>query len=145
MKKLVLTICIFAFAFSSGIAREYTSNRTDDAQKNENQTESIADMQIALSSPEYPVTAGDIYTLAFLANNTSVSYNISVDASYQIRVANLTVLDAKGKTFLELKRLVEKIVTENYRMSGVQFVLTTPAVFNVIIKGEVQKTQTKKA
>ncbi|MFA6937970.1 MAG: SLBB domain-containing protein [Treponema sp.] len=137
MKKIFLIICTFAVALSFGVSEE---NTTDKIPK-----ESFTDIQIALSSPEYPVTAGDIYTLAFLANNTPVSYSISVDASYQIRIANLTVLDAKGKTFLELKKLVEKIVTENYRMSGVQFVLTTPAVFNVIIKGEVQETQTKKA
>src|SRR5574344_1479346 len=137
MKKIFLIICTFAVALSFGISEE---NTTDKIPK-----ESLTDIQIALSSPEYPVTAGDIYTLALLVNNTPISYSISVDASYQIRIANHTVLDAKGKTFLELKKLVEKIVTENYRMSGVQFVLTTPAVFNVIIKGEVQKTQTKKA
>ena len=142
MKKLFLVLCLLASTLSIAFSQEEIKAEEKNVTS---QTDYVADMQLALSSPEYPVTSGDIYTLAFFANNTPVTYNISVDASYKIRVANLTVLDAKGKTFLELKRLVEKIVTENYHMSGVQFVLTTPAVFNVTIKGEVGTTLIKQA
>lgn len=105
----------------------------------------VPNAQMAMSSSDYLVTAGDIYTLAFAVNSTPVTYTISVDSSYKIRVANITMLDASGKTFLQLKRLVEQIVTENYHLSGVQFILTSPAVFNVEIMGEVQETQTKPA
>jgi polysaccharide biosynthesis/export protein len=105
----------------------------------------IPDAQMAMSSLDYPVTAGDLYTLAFAVNNTPVTYAISVDTSYKIRVANLTVIDAAGKTFLQLKRFVEQIITENYHLSGVQFILTTPAVFKVTINGEVHQTEIKQA
>lgn len=105
----------------------------------------VPNPQMAMSSSDYLVTPGDIYTLAFAVSTTPITYNISVDTSYKIRVANITVVDATGKTFLQLKRLVEQIVTENYHLSGVQFILTTPAVFNVNVVGEVKKTQTKKA
>jgi protein involved in polysaccharide export with SLBB domain len=94
--------------------------------------------QLALSSPDYPVTAGDVYTLAYLAGSQAVEYTITVDTSYRIRVSNLAVINAAGKTYNELKARVEAVVTTNYPMSGVQFVLKTPAVFKVYIKGEVK-------
>ena len=115
------------------------------SQNKSSSTALVPDAQIAMSSPDYSVTAGDIYTLAFAVNNTPVTYVISVDTSYKIRVANLTVIDAAGKTFLQLKRLVEQIVTENYHLSGVQFILTTPAVFKITINGEVNQTEIKPA
>jgi protein involved in polysaccharide export with SLBB domain len=94
--------------------------------------------QLALSSPDYPVTAGDVYTLAYLAGSQAVEYAITVDTTYRIRVSNLAVINATGKTYNELKTQVEAVVTTNYPMSGVQFVLKTPAVFKVYIKGEVK-------
>ena len=97
--------------------------------------------QLALSVPDYRVTAGDIYTLTFAAGSQAVQYVIPVDTTYRIRVANLGIADASGKTFAQLKTQVEAIVTNNYPLSGVQFVLTKPAVFKVQIKGEVKTAQ----
>ena len=96
--------------------------------------------QIAISNPDYRVTPGDIYGLAFVVGSNTLEYKIVVDATYKIRVANLAVLDGSGKTFLTLKKQVEEIVSKNYPMSGVQFSLVTPAVFSVIVKGEVTST-----
>jgi protein involved in polysaccharide export with SLBB domain len=90
-----------------------------------------------MSNANYRVTAGDIYTLAYAAGTTQVSYQIAVDASYRIRVSNLGVINAAGKTFLQLKTEAEAIVSNNYPLSGVQLVLTRPAVFTVHLKGEV--------
>lgn len=96
--------------------------------------------QLAMSTPNYPVTAGDVYSLTYAAGNTAVQYLITVDTSYSIRVANLAVIDASGKTYTELKAQVESIVSRNYPLSGVQFVLTLPAVFRVAVRGEVKQT-----
>ena len=93
--------------------------------------------QLAVSNASYRVTAGDIYTLAYAAGAAQVSYQIVVDASYRIRVSNLGVINAAGKTFLQLKTEAEAIVSNNYPLSGVQLVLTRPAVFTVHLKGEV--------
>ncbi|WP_432996157.1 SLBB domain-containing protein [Treponema socranskii] len=100
---------------------------------------------IAMSSTDYLVTAGDIYTLAFAVNGSVVSYVIPVDASYRIRVANITTIGVAGNTFLRLKQRVEELVTQNYPMSGVQFALTFPAAFKVVIDGEVKETAIKQA
>lgn len=103
------------------------------------------DAQLAMSRSDYPVTAGDIYTLAFAAGTTPVSYSIPVDSTYRIRIANLGVINAKGLTYLQLKNQVTAVVQKNYPMGGVQFVLTAPATFTVAITGEVRATVEKNA
>jgi protein involved in polysaccharide export with SLBB domain len=96
------------------------------------------DVRLALSTPDYPVTAGDVYTLAYLAGSEAVEHAITVDTNYRIRVSNLSVINAAGKTYDELKTQVESIVNGAYPLSGVQFVLRTPSVFKVQVKGEVR-------
>ena len=97
-------------------------------------------VQMAMSNADYMVTPGDVYVLTYAAGSSAMQYKTVVDTSYKIRVANLAVLDANGKSFIALKRQVEDLVARNYPMSGVQFALATPAVFNVIVKGEVPQT-----
>ena len=97
--------------------------------------------QVAISNPDYMVTSGDIYTLSYIAGTVPVSYSILVDSSYKIKISNLATLDATGKSYLTLKRQVEEIVSKNYPMSGVQFVLTQPSSFMVTAKGEVTSTR----
>jgi protein involved in polysaccharide export with SLBB domain len=100
-----------------------------------------ADAQLALSTADYRVTAGDVYLLAYMAAGQKVEYSITVDSTYRIRVSNLGVIDAAGKTYNQLKTQVETIVSNNYPLSGVQFVLTQPAVFLVTVRGEVKTAE----
>lgn len=93
--------------------------------------------QDVFSSPDYLVTTGDVYTLSYNAISTPVKYTIIVDPSYKVRIANLGIIDAKGKTFLELKEEVEEIVVSNYPMSAVQLVLSVPSTFKITVNGEV--------
>ena len=138
---LCLMFCLCSvFAFGQNHVSKFSSmDSSDSAELN-----FIPDAQVAMSRTDYPVTAGDIYTLAFSAGTNPVTYSIPLDSSYKLRIANLGVINAKGLTFLELKDQVIKIVQKNYPMGGVQFVLTAPAVFTVEITGEVHKTAEKK-
>lgn len=95
---------------------------------------------LAMSNPEYRITAGDVYVLAYAAGSTAVKYELIVDSTYKLRVSNLAVIDVEGKTFVEVKNQIEQIVSKNYPLSGVQFVLKSPAVFTVTLKGEVSAT-----
>jgi protein involved in polysaccharide export with SLBB domain len=123
---------IALFALSATIAFAQTSPETN--------AEFIPPdyVQLAMSSPDYQVTAGDIYTLTYVAGTAPVAYRIAVDTTYQIRISNLAVINAAGQTFKQLKTQVESIVAKNYPMSGVQFVLVAPALFAVQVKGEVK-------
>ncbi len=109
------------------------------------QSNFLPDAQLAMSESLYPVTAGDIYKLAFVAGTNTVSYSILVDSTYKIRIANLALIDCKGLTFIELKNKVISVVQKNYPMGGVQFVLISPAAFRVTITGEVKTTVQKSA
>jgi protein involved in polysaccharide export with SLBB domain len=146
MAKLVLFVCVL---FSSiGIPPALSAQELEAAAATSGSPGGAEDdiipsltpsAQLALSTPDYPVTAGDVYTLAYLADSQmAVEYTITVDTSYRIRVSNLAVINAAGKTYNELKTQVESVVTTSYPMSRVQFVLQTPAVFKVQGKGEVR-------
>jgi protein involved in polysaccharide export with SLBB domain len=109
------------------------------AQEDQLQTEDTTrNAQLARSNPDYLVTAGDIYTLAYTANGVPVTYRIMVDNSYRIRISNLGVLNAAGKTFRQLKIDAETIVSNNYPLSGVQLVFNQPGIFRVFVNGEVR-------
>ena len=123
-KSVLLILCFFICSFV--FAQEIQINPT-----------SAERAHLAMTTTEYQVTAGDVYNLSFLAGQTPVSYTISVDPTYKIRVANLAVLNVANTSFIDLKKQVEEIVSKNYPMSGVQFNLISPGGFKVVIKGEV--------
>ncbi len=148
-RKIVIAI---AFSLSFVSAQELLPNATSITVTTQNEKESIkekvsivADPQLAMSMPNYPVTAGDIYTLAFAAGTTPVQYTLLVDLSNKIKVANLGILNCKDLTYNQLKAQVDYLVRQNYPMSGTQFVLTTPSIFLVSIKGEIAHAQEEKA
>ena len=97
-------------------------------------------IMLARSSADYRVTPGDVYTLVYAAGSTTLSYTITVDTSYRIRISNLGIVNGAGKTFMQLKSEAEAVVANNYPLSGVQLVLTQPAIFKVHVKGEVPVT-----
>ncbi|MCR4734569.1 MAG: SLBB domain-containing protein, partial [Treponema sp.] len=129
--KFVTAFLFFAVLPFCANAQETEIKRADDFEFS---------AQLAMAESDYIVTAGDVYQLMFNANGNAVNYTMIVDTSYKIRVANLAVLDVKGKSYPALKKQVEEIVIKNYPLSGVQFVLTKPAVFYVTLKGEVVRT-----
>jgi protein involved in polysaccharide export with SLBB domain len=103
------------------------------------------DTLLALSSSDYRVTAGDVYTLAYAAGTTPVTFRIIVDSAYRIRIANLGIINAAGKTYRQLKTEAEAIVSNNYPLSGAQLVLTQPGLFRVYLVGEVNASTTRNA
>jgi protein involved in polysaccharide export with SLBB domain len=90
-------------------------------------------LELALSNSNYQVTAGDMYTLTY----NEAANDIIVDYSYQIAIPGLGVISGEGKTYSQLRREIETIVTTRFPQSGAQFILTRPSTFTVYIKGEV--------
>ena len=134
MKRIGVTLVLFLGCASLLFSQKTVDDKTGDA------PDQALQASVAMSNAEYRVTAGDVYMLAYAAGTMPVTYQLIVDSSYKIRVSNLAVIDVEGKTFLEVKAQVEQIVSRNYPMSGVQFVLTSPAVFSVAVTGEVKQT-----
>jgi len=137
-------ICIvFVLVFSIGLTAFAQTVSSGDTSNTEIITTANAradyDVMLARSSVDYRVTPGDIYTLTYAAGGTPVTYIISVDTSYRLRVANMGFVNGAGKTFIQVKNEVEAIVTRNFPLSGVQLVLTQPGVFRVFVNGEVYR------
>lgn len=101
--------------------------------------------QAAMAEPNYKVCAGDVYRLTFMMNGNVITYSITVDSSYKIRVANFGLINVEGKTYREVKSEVESIVLRNFPMGGPQFVLVKPSVFFVRVEGEVKRTSEVRA
>lgn len=139
MKKtlaILLTITAFAaFAQETKVANTTYSDSDVEA-------EMAIRAQMAMTTRDYLVTAGDVYRVAFLAGNHTADLTFVVDLSYKVRIGNLGIVDASGLTYLQFKKRVEDLVTRNYPLGGVQFALTAPATFAVYITGEVTATTT---
>ena len=144
---LAMVLCAVSLHGQSLTGQSSTSSQTSQSQTTISLQSSISKSAsseisplIAMSSKDYLVTAGDVYSLSFAQGTKSVIYQISVDTTYKIKVANLATLNVRGKTYVEVKEQVEQIVSNNIPMSGVQFILTTPGQFRVRVQGEVTST-----
>ena len=135
MKKNILFLCLIFFV--TLVFADTDSKQLVDKTEKALTTEQLAKASLAMSSADYKVTAGDVYTLAFSVGSNAVSYPIIIDTSYKMKVANLSTIDVYNKTFMEVKNQVEQIISRNYPMSGIQFTLQKPAAFQVLVKGEV--------
>ena len=134
--KLFLLIYLFFTAAAALLCAASNSDAEAEAKRRAQQ---------AMANPDYRVLPGDIYRLGYTIGQTAVSYQIVVDTSGIIRVSNLGSVNTNGKTFLAVKRQVEALISQNYPLSVVQFVLASPSSFTVIVKGEVVKTTEVKA
>ncbi|MDR2484674.1 MAG: SLBB domain-containing protein [Treponema sp.] len=135
MKRRVWVLVLWLITWPNYVFSQEVSEAQEDLQLSLSPS-----AQLALSTPDYRVTAGDVYTLAYLAGARAVEYTITVDSTYRIRVSNLGIIDGAGKTYNQLKAQVESIVSNNYPLGGVQFVLKQPAAFKVYLRGEVKTT-----
>jgi len=135
---LALTLLFVEFAVFAQDNVNVSTSSNEGADLEASAVDASRNIMLARSSTDYLVTPGDVYTLSYAAGATPVTYVISVDTSYRIRVSNLGVVNGAGKTFMQLKNEVETIVANNYPLSGVQLVLTQPAIFNVFVTGEVR-------
>jgi len=94
----------------------------------------------------YPLTPGDIYTLTLGTGaapelgNTSQSvltFTLQLSQDMKLDVPYLGTIDVKGMTLPELKRKIIDGVRRSIPVQYVNFLLTSPAEFNVFIYGGV--------
>ena len=137
MKKVLFSLFLFIIFLYS----VFGENSQSEKKSNDNLGFSA---QLAISNSDYMVTVGDFYRLTYSISGNMISYEILVDSTYDIRIGSLGVIKAKGKSYISLKKEVEELVLRNFPMSGVQFVLVSPAVFTVKITGEVNSATEKK-
>jgi protein involved in polysaccharide export with SLBB domain len=97
---------------------------------------------LALSTVDYPATPGDVYNLSYStriagSGETVVSMPLTLDASYQLKILNLGTINARNKTYLQIKRETENLISQNYPLSGAVFTLVRIGAFSVLVTGEI--------
>jgi len=98
---------------------------------------------LAMTTPEYPVTPGDVYELAFITSGGIVTTSLIVDADYRVDLANLGSLVARGMLLSELRDLVERKVLAAYPLSAPRLAVKSCGSFPVYIRGEVARAEAR--
>ena len=96
---------------------------------------------LAISSDEYPVTPGDVYSLSFRMGGEVVTYNLLVDSDYTVNLDVVGEIDAGGMRFQELKPLIEQQISDAYYQSFPSLQIVSVGIFRVPITGEVPDVQ----
>lgn len=95
----------------------------------------------AISSGEYPVTPGDVYSLSYIDGQTPVLNELQVDGSCAVSVPGIGMVDGAGLTYAQMKTAIENLVLMYHPYSIPQCRLVGTGVFSVVVKGEVSSTQ----
>ncbi|GHU73909.1 hypothetical protein FACS189450_14340 [Spirochaetia bacterium] len=93
-------------------------------------------LMLALTTVDYPATPGDVYNLSYAAAG-GVTVPLTLDAGYQLKIQDMGIVNARNKTYLQVRREVESLVSRNYPMSGPAFILVRLGRFNVMVSGEI--------
>lgn len=137
MKKL-LTIALLIFLFIHNIfAQDVLSSSNTSVSLSQ-----LVQLRAAhvMVNTNYPVTPGDTYQVSYLLSTQQVNLPFYVEGDYTINLAYFGKFSVKGKTFAELKYMVENEVLNAYADSVPSVTISSPGTFNVLIKGEVKSS-----
>ncbi|ADN02525.1 polysaccharide biosynthesis/export family protein [Spirochaeta thermophila] len=93
--------------------------------------------------PDYEPVPGDVYTLTLglggLINGGEVkTIQIPLQQDYTMEVPFLGTINARGRTFQDLRKAVLQGIKNRVSLQYVDFTLTVPAVFDLVVYGAVQ-------
>jgi len=92
---------------------------------------------LAYTTSDYPVTPGDMYELVFLRGATSDSVSIVVGTDYSVNMGVFGIVSARGQSFDQFRRAIERLVASSYPGSMPQVIIKSTGVFRVQCLGEV--------
>ena len=103
------------------------------------ETPDLSDMRaaLALTTADYPVTPGDVYSLIYQNSLGVVSIPLAVDNETTVHMGIFGRMKAENLTFTELKQRVEQKVIAGYPNSNPQLRILSNGTFQVLVKGEV--------
>ena len=100
---------------------------------------------LAVTNPDYLVSPGDVYTLTYNREPTTVTQYLIVEPDLTVDLSIFGVEDASGQTFIEFRRMVEQKVLTAYPKSLPRITIRSTGVFDVMMNGEVLRTGYKLA
>lgn len=99
-----------------------------------NETTAI-NLQLAVSSRDYPATIGDNYRLSYRSSSGAiVTMDVQVENSGNVSLGIFGSVDAKGLTFVELKQKVEDLISKNYAHSLPELTIISLGAFRIGIQ-----------
>lgn len=98
-------------------------------------------LQLAVADPSYPVTPGDLYSLGFLQGIELVTLQLLVESDYTINLGVIGEVDARNRTFSQLKPQVEALVAQAYPRSLPSLNITSIGLFQVTLSGAIPQTR----
>ena len=98
-------------------------------------------LAIALSTPDYPVTPGDTYTLIYATIEGTVETNLVVDGDYTINLGIFGAINAAGLTYVQARSAIERRVAAAFPRSAPSVTLTAVGSFRVLVRGAVRQAE----
>ena len=154
MKKILLSVLFFiSLLFTLYSQQAYGNNLTTVQQTAVPQVlipldsldPNADNLQLAISSHDYPVTPGDVYTLSFIMAGKPVTNTLLVESDYTINLDVLGKIDGRNMTFPELKPVIELIISDAYPRSMPSLTIQAVGSFQVTVTGAVLETEYIKA
>lgn len=90
-----------------------------------------------LSATRYKLTPGDAYELVVILDTTE-RYPLLLSDDYLLDVPYIGTLNVQGMHFAELKQLIVRRIKAKVPVQFVDFLLTSPALFDVFVYGGVK-------
>ena len=107
--------------------------------------DSSGSAQLAMATPEYPVTPGDIYGLTYTLLTTIQSSKVIVEGDGTLSLGFFGKFNTTGMTFRALKATIEAKVQAAYPQSSPSLVIISTGTFPVKVQGQIQSTTEIKA
>lgn len=101
----------------------------------------VPNIAVALSTPDYPVTPGDTYTLNYATVEGNVTTQVVVDADYTINLGIFGTINAAGLTYVEARSAIERRVASAFPRSAPSVALTAVGSFRVLVRGAVRQAE----
>lgn len=97
-------------------------------------------LSLAIASPDYPVTPGDIYAISYLQAGNQVTLTVQVESGYTINLGIFGRINAREMTLAELRPRIEQIIENAYPRSVPTLRVNAVGVFQVTLRGAIPRT-----
>ncbi len=98
-------------------------------------------VNLAITTPDYPVTPGDIYILNFFNSIISKSIILRVSSDGSVDISSFGLVNSKGMLFTDFIKVVKSKIDESYEGTHTQITIRSVGSFQVQIKGEVKESR----
>jgi polysaccharide biosynthesis/export protein len=95
---------------------------------------------LAMVTPDYMVTPGDVYMLSYLTSEGYVVFPLTVAMDYSVSISTLGKMNLRSIAFPAAKEAIEGKIRDSFAFSSPQLIIKSVGVFNVFVEGEVLKS-----